>query len=45
MLTLTPIVCVLSGIAFSSIFEKYATEDNEVKKSAEIKELKDTNGI
>lgn len=43
MLTLTPIVCVLSGIAFSSIFEKYATEDNEVKKSAEIKELKDTN--
>ena len=33
MLTLTPVVCVLSGIAFSSIFDKYTAEDGERKPS------------
>jgi dolichyl-diphosphooligosaccharide--protein glycosyltransferase len=43
MLTLTPVVCVLAGIAFSSIFDKYATEEGD-KKYAENKDLKDANG-
>lgn len=28
MLTLTPAVCILAGIAFSKIFENYLKEDN-----------------
>jgi hypothetical protein len=44
MLTLTPVVCVLSGIAFSSIFEKYMLEDVEPKKPGESQVLKDSNG-
>ena len=43
MLTLTPVVCVLSGIAFSSIFEKYMLEDVEPKKPGESQVLKDSN--
>jgi len=30
MLTLTPAVCILSGIAFSKIFENYLKEDGPV---------------
>jgi hypothetical protein len=41
MLTLTPVVCILSGIAFSCIFEKYMVEDVDPKKTGENKELKD----
>jgi len=44
MLTLTPVVCVLSGIAFSCIFEKYMLEDVEQKKAGEGKDLKDGMG-
>uniref|UniRef100_A0A1I8BXU8 dolichyl-diphosphooligosaccharide--protein glycotransferase n=1 Tax=Meloidogyne hapla TaxID=6305 RepID=A0A1I8BXU8_MELHA len=44
MLTLTPVVCVLSGIAFSCIFEKYMLEDVEQKKGCEGKDLKDGTG-
>lgn len=46
MLTLTPVVCVLSGIAFSTIFEKYMIEETEAKKTnGEVaKENKETTG-
>jgi len=30
MLTLTPAVCILSGIAFSKIFENYLKEDGPI---------------
>lgn len=43
MLTLTPAVCILSGIAFSKIFENYLKEDgpigSNVTKSVEEKQL------
>jgi dolichyl-diphosphooligosaccharide--protein glycosyltransferase len=42
MLTLTPAVCILSGIAFSKIFENYLKEDgpvvSNVTKSVEEKQ-------
>uniref|UniRef100_A0A914HBG2 dolichyl-diphosphooligosaccharide--protein glycotransferase n=1 Tax=Globodera rostochiensis TaxID=31243 RepID=A0A914HBG2_GLORO len=44
MLTLTPVVCVLAGIAFSSIFEKYMLDDgvdNNIKRGSEWREPKD----
>lgn len=41
MLTLTPVVCVLSGIAFSNIFEKYMLEDVDSKKVSEGRDAKD----
>ncbi|KAF7632801.1 hypothetical protein Mgra_00007790 [Meloidogyne graminicola] len=44
MLTLTPVVCVLSGIAFSCVFEKYMLEDVEQKKVGEGKDAKDGTG-
>lgn len=44
MLTLTPVVCVLSGIAFSNIFEKYTADESD-KKSIDGKESKETGGI
>lgn len=42
MLTLTPAVCVLAGIAFSNIFEKYMLDEAEAKKGGEWRETKDT---
>lgn len=45
MLTLTPVVCILAGIAFSNIFEKYLI-DEECKKNVDGKEVKEgNNGI
>jgi hypothetical protein len=44
MLTLTPVVCILSGIAFSCIFEKYMLEDVDSKKTGENKEVKESTG-
>jgi asparagine N-glycosylation enzyme membrane subunit Stt3 len=44
MLTLTPVVCILSGIAFSSVFEKYMLEDVDSKKTGENKEIKESGG-
>lgn len=44
MLTLTPVVCILAGIAFSTIFDKYIIEEsNEVvsKKNGEVKDGKE----
>jgi len=40
MLTLTPAVCILSGIAFSKIFENYLKEDSSVT-SNDIKAIED----
>uniref|UniRef100_A0A915BMQ0 dolichyl-diphosphooligosaccharide--protein glycotransferase n=3 Tax=Parascaris univalens TaxID=6257 RepID=A0A915BMQ0_PARUN len=38
MLTLTPVVCVLSGIAFSYTYEKYLVDDGEQPKSGSEEE-------
>lgn len=43
MLTLTPVVCILAGIAFSNIFDKYLI-DEDCKKNVDNKELKEGNG-
>jgi dolichyl-diphosphooligosaccharide--protein glycosyltransferase len=42
MLTFTPVVCVLAGIAFSNIFEKYMFDEATIKRdeSAITKEEK-----
>lgn len=46
MLTLTPVVCILAGIAFSTIFEKFICEETiESKKIGETKEAKESAGI
>uniref|UniRef100_A0A915DK88 dolichyl-diphosphooligosaccharide--protein glycotransferase n=1 Tax=Ditylenchus dipsaci TaxID=166011 RepID=A0A915DK88_9BILA len=42
MLTLTPVVCILAGIAFSTIFEKYMIEEGDCKKNGDLKETKET---
>lgn len=34
MLTLTPAVCILSGIAFSKIFENYLKEESPVTNNS-----------
>lgn len=39
MLTLTPVVCILAGIAFSNIFDKYLVDETDCKKNAESKEV------
>jgi len=45
MLTLTPVVCILAGIAFSTIFEKFITEEAlESKKGGDPKEAKESAG-
>lgn len=36
MLTLTPVVCVLSGIAFSYTYEKYLVDDGEQPKRFDL---------
>lgn len=33
MLTLTPVVCILSGIAFSGLLDVFLREDNQAEKS------------
>ncbi|CAD5220725.1 unnamed protein product [Bursaphelenchus xylophilus] len=38
MLTFTPVVCVLAGIAFSVIFEKYMVDDTQPRKEESISE-------
>ncbi|KAI1729085.1 oligosaccharyl transferase STT3 subunit domain-containing protein [Ditylenchus destructor] len=42
MLTLTPVVCILAGIAFSTIFDKYMVEEGECKRNGDIKDSKET---
>lgn len=39
MLTLTPVVCVLSGIAFSHTYEKYLIDDGEQCKRYNLQHL------
>ncbi|KAI1721475.1 oligosaccharyl transferase STT3 subunit domain-containing protein [Ditylenchus destructor] len=41
MLTLTPVVCILAGIAFSTIFDKYMVEEGECKRNGDIKDSKE----
>ncbi|VDK58447.1 unnamed protein product [Gongylonema pulchrum] len=38
MLTLTPVVCVLSGIAFSHTYERYLFDESEQSKSSSDEE-------
>ncbi|CAD5214730.1 unnamed protein product [Bursaphelenchus okinawaensis] len=38
MLTFTPVVCVLAGITFSVIFEKYMLDDSQPRKEENISE-------
>lgn len=45
MLTLTPVVCILSGVAFSCIFEKYMIEETDTKRSVDSKESKEASGL
>lgn len=46
MLTLTPVVCILAGIAFSHIYEKFMVDDGEgSKKNGENKEDKSGIGL
>ena len=39
MLTLTPVVCILSAIAFSKTFEVYLKDDMKKSSSIESKEI------
>lgn len=41
MLTLTPAVCILSGIAFSKIFENYLKEETPVISNGTTKSTED----
>lgn len=41
MLTLTPAVCILSGIAFSKIFENYLKEEIPVTSNGTTKSVED----
>lgn len=45
ILTLTPVVCILAGIAFSSVFEKYLVEETNSKRPVDSKESKETSGL
>lgn len=45
MLTLTPVVCILAGIAFSCIFEKYMIEEGDSKRNGDSKESKESTGF
>lgn len=41
MLTLTPAVCILSGIAFSKIFENYLKEESPVTSNGTTKKVEE----
>lgn len=41
MLTLTPVVCILAGIAFSNIFEKYLVDEADCKRNSDSKDFKE----
>lgn len=38
MLTLTPVVCVLAGIAFSHTYEKFMLDEGENKRNGDGKD-------
>jgi dolichyl-diphosphooligosaccharide--protein glycosyltransferase len=41
MLTFTPVVCVLAGIAFSNIFEKYMFDESSCKRDDSVANKED----
>lgn len=43
MLTLTPVVCILSAIAFSVTLDNYLVDDKPTKSEEEEKEKQETN--